>query len=276
MFLQEDGLGGAGVPLEQIVAHIDYVASRIGVEHVAFGSDFEGAEIPESLGGVAGLPRLVEALRAAGHDDESLALIAQGNWLRVLGDTWHPWARYFRVAGLDPRETLVAAADGFAEPGFAVDLGAGTGRDTLELLRRGWRVLAIDGAAEAIGRLVELAGAERSRLETIVGRYEQVEWPACDLVNASFALPFCPPERFGEVWGRIVGSLQPGGRFAGQLFGDRDEWAGSGIVVQGRAEVEGLLEPFVVERLDELESDGPTAVGKLKHWHVFHIVARKR
>jgi membrane dipeptidase len=276
MFLQEDGLGGADVPLEQIVRHLDYVASRIGVEHVAFGSDFEGAELPASLGGVAGLPRLLDALRAAGHDDESLALITHGNWLRVLGDTWHPWGRYFRVAGLDPRETLLAAADGFAEPGFAVDLGAGTGRDTLELLRRGWRVLAVDGAAEAIGRLVELAGAENPWLETVIGRFEEVGWPTCDLVNASFALPFCPPDRFGEVWGRIVGSIRPGGRFAGQLFGDRDEWARTGIVVQSRAEVEALLEPFEVERLDEVESDGPTAVGKLKHWHLFHVVARKR
>jgi len=90
MFLREDGLPGTDAPLEAIVRHIDYVASRIGVEHVAFGSDFEGAEIPDALGGVAGLPRLVDALRAAGHDDASLELITHGNWLRVLESTWRP------------------------------------------------------------------------------------------------------------------------------------------------------------------------------------------
>ncbi|MEJ1932020.1 class I SAM-dependent methyltransferase [Nostoc sp. NIES-2111] len=37
-------------------------------------------------------------------------------------------------------------------PRFAVDLGCGDGRDTVELLRRGWRVLGIDGAQEAIAR----------------------------------------------------------------------------------------------------------------------------
>ena len=31
--------------------------------------------------------------------------------------------------------------------------------------------------------------------------------------------------RFDEVWARIVDSLRPGGRFCGQLFGERDEWA---------------------------------------------------
>ncbi len=90
MFLREDGQSGTDVPLEAIVRHVDYVASRIGVEHVAFGSDFEGADVPDELGGVGGLPRLVDALRAVGHDDDSLALITHGNWLRVLENTWRP------------------------------------------------------------------------------------------------------------------------------------------------------------------------------------------
>ncbi len=276
MFLREDGRPDTDVPLEVIVEHIDYVASRIGVEHVAFGSDFEGAEMPDELGTAAGLPRLVEALRVAGHDDASLASITHGNWLRVLGETWRPWGRYFRLAGVDPRATLVEAAERFATPGFAVDLGAGTGRDTAELIRRGWRVLAIDREAEAIGRLHELVGADGGRLETITARYEQAEWPACDLVNASFALPFCSPSEFPGVWGRIVDSIVPGGRFAGQLFGNRDAWARTGIVVQTREEVDALLEPFDVERLEEFEGEASTVIGKTKQWHLFHVVARKR
>ena len=74
---------------------------RIGIDHVAFGSDFEGAEVPAELGGIAGLPRLVEAIRAAGYGEEEIAKITHGNWLRVLDETWRPWSRYFRAAGLD-------------------------------------------------------------------------------------------------------------------------------------------------------------------------------
>ena len=44
------------------------------------------------------------------------------------------------------------------------------------------------------------------------------------LVNARLALPFCPPAEFDGTWQRVVGSLAHGGRFCGQLFGERDGW----------------------------------------------------
>ena len=60
----------------------------MGIDHVAFGSDFDGAVVPEELGGAAGFPMLVDALRAAGHDGEAVEKITHGNWLRVLDATW--------------------------------------------------------------------------------------------------------------------------------------------------------------------------------------------
>jgi membrane dipeptidase len=87
-FLREDGGQEAATPLEEIVRHVEYIAGRIGVEHVAFGSDFDGALVSEELGGVAGFPKLVGTLRAAGFDDEGVAKVTHRNWLRVLGDTW--------------------------------------------------------------------------------------------------------------------------------------------------------------------------------------------
>ena len=92
MFLTEDGNWDVG--LDAIVKHVDYIASRVGVDHVAFGSDFEGAPVPADLGGVAGLPRLVEAIAAAGYDEAAIAKITHGNWLRVLDDAWKPRARH--------------------------------------------------------------------------------------------------------------------------------------------------------------------------------------
>ena len=89
-FLREDG---RRLPdetgLDQIVRHVDYFAERMGVDHVAFGSDFDGATVPSVLGGASGLPKLVDALRDAGHDEESVAKITHRNWLRVLDATWH-------------------------------------------------------------------------------------------------------------------------------------------------------------------------------------------
>ena len=87
-FLREDGDNEPATPITEIVRHIEYFAKRMGIDHVAFGSDFDGATIPAELGGVAGLPTLVSALRDAGYDDDALAKITHGNWLRVLRDTW--------------------------------------------------------------------------------------------------------------------------------------------------------------------------------------------
>jgi membrane dipeptidase len=87
-FLRADGRSDPATPIGEIVRHIDYVAGRIGVDHVAFGSDFEGATMPDELGGVRGLPKLVDALRARGYDEEALATITHRNWLRVFEQSW--------------------------------------------------------------------------------------------------------------------------------------------------------------------------------------------
>lgn len=86
--LRRDGRLGEETPLTEIVRHVDYVAQRIGVEHVALGSDFDGATMPQALGDVTGLPRLMAALRFHGYDEASLAKIAYGNWLRIFRESW--------------------------------------------------------------------------------------------------------------------------------------------------------------------------------------------
>jgi SAM-dependent methyltransferase len=188
------------------------------------------------------------------------------------------WAGYYAAtAGRPPRRTLVEALGRFEADGFAVDLGCGDGRDTVELLRRGWRVLAIDAEALALERLTQRSDLPpAAQLETLCGRFEDATWPAADLVNASFALPLCPPALFPALWRRIAASLRPGGRFAGQLFGERDGWAGNpGMTHLDRAAALHLLEGFAVELFEEEETDALTPRGRKKHWHLFHIVARR-
>lgn len=75
-------------PLSAVVNHIDYIAERIGIDHVAFGSDFDGATIPEEMGDVTGFPRLVGLLREHGYDEHGLRKLTHENWIRVLRDTW--------------------------------------------------------------------------------------------------------------------------------------------------------------------------------------------
>jgi membrane dipeptidase len=75
-------------PLELIVEHVRYVADRVGVEHVAFGSDFDGATIPAALGDVSGYPKLLAALADAGFTPAEIRKIAWDNWRRVLDAWW--------------------------------------------------------------------------------------------------------------------------------------------------------------------------------------------
>lgn len=87
-FLRADGGREANTPLSEIARHARYMADRIGVEHVALGSDFDGATMPQELKDAAGLPKLIVSLREHGFDDDALRKITHENWLRVLGRTW--------------------------------------------------------------------------------------------------------------------------------------------------------------------------------------------
>jgi membrane dipeptidase len=88
-FLRADFADDPDTPLDAIARHAAYVAERIGVEHVALGSDFDGTTIPAALGDAAGVPRVLDALRDAGFSSEELNRIAWGNWRRVLDSWWH-------------------------------------------------------------------------------------------------------------------------------------------------------------------------------------------
>lgn len=87
-FLRADGRLDPDTPIQEIVRHIRYVVDRIGIDHVAFGSDFDGATIPDELGDVAGLPKLISALGEVGFDDEALRKISHANWIRIFRQTW--------------------------------------------------------------------------------------------------------------------------------------------------------------------------------------------
>ena len=120
------------------------------------------------------------------------------------------------------------------------------------------------------------ARSSKPLLETVVGTFEETQLPDCDLVNASYALPFCAPQHFAEFWCRIVNAIRPSGRFAGQFFGDRDTWESiPGRCHQSQEEVSKLLEGLEIEVMDIEEADDEPDVRSPKHWHLFHVVARK-
>ena len=71
-----------GTDIDAIVRAIRHAVAVAGVEHVAYGSDFDGAvRTPIDA---AGLPQLTAALLRAGFAEEDIGCIAGGNVMRVL------------------------------------------------------------------------------------------------------------------------------------------------------------------------------------------------
>ncbi|GAA4892107.1 methyltransferase family protein [Stackebrandtia albiflava] len=187
------------------------------------------------------------------------------------------WTPYFdKTTGLPPRELYLEAVERFSGPGLAVDLGFGAGNETMDLLSRGWEVVAVDADPAAAPRLHARAdGAGAERLTTVTGTIEDFDMPRADLVHAGSSVFFVPAARFTETWDRIVASLRPGGRFAGNLLGERDDWAANPAMTPvSRSTLDEMLAGLEVEHLHEQDEDGRSMQGP-KHWHAYHVVARK-
>jgi SAM-dependent methyltransferase len=203
-------------------------------------------------------------------------------------------------AAWPPRATLLAALDRLAArqdaddsadrrlPLRAVDLGCGAGTETLELLRRGWAVHAVDAHRSCLDftrRRAEKAGLG-SRLSLECREFEELVLPSRSyaLAHAGFSLPFCRAEAFGRLWNRITASVLPSGCFAGQLFGEREplmlEAPRGSVTSHDRSSIVGLLgeEPrssWTVVSLEEIDRPGRGPRGDPKHWHVFHAVLER-
>jgi tellurite methyltransferase len=200
------------------------------------------------------------------------------------------WARYYAVTAERPAwqtvrlaierfraEDEVASPAGRPRQRFAVDLGCGAGRDARELLRAGWRVLAVDrepAAKEAIEAATE--PELRPNLEVRVEDLAGVEIPPCDLVNASLSLSFLGPEAFEATWRRVLAALRPGTRLAAMLFGDRDESASEPDMTCPPPErFQADLADFEIELWSDKEEDSQTALGEPHHFHLIEVVARR-
>jgi membrane dipeptidase len=87
-FLRPDFADDPDTELTLIVEHASYVAQRIGIEHVALGSDFDGATIARALERAGGVPALLEEFARAGFTPAEVEAVAWGNWRRVLAQSW--------------------------------------------------------------------------------------------------------------------------------------------------------------------------------------------
>jgi SAM-dependent methyltransferase len=193
------------------------------------------------------------------------------------------------------REFLTATKDNAARPNLlralsyfenqdmlpqiktAVDLGCGAGADTIELIKNGWQVLAIDKEQEAITLLESKVGVLKDHVQTKAIPFENIKkLPKSLFVNSSLSLPFCNPHHFDGLWKIIKDSILTTGRFSGDFFGNRDEWsANPNMTFHTSEQIKKLFSKFRIEYIYERDEKGPTATAGIKHWHSFTVIARK-
>lgn len=74
-----------GKEVEDIIRSIRHVINLVGIEHVAIGSDFDGAVVTPFDAG--GFPLLTAELLAEGFDEDQVAKIMGGNALHLIQET---------------------------------------------------------------------------------------------------------------------------------------------------------------------------------------------
>jgi membrane dipeptidase len=87
-FLRPDGQMQSDTGLDVMMRHLDHLITHLSEDRVGLGSDFDGAEMPDAIGDIAGLSNFRNAMRRHGINDALMAKLCSDNWLAVLGRTW--------------------------------------------------------------------------------------------------------------------------------------------------------------------------------------------
>lgn len=184
-----------------------------------------------------------------------------------------------RTLKTPPRRLVIKALQYFEDfTGTAVELGCGSGIDTIKLAEAGWKVYAVDATPDGFRNIEENLSPELlANVECVQANFEDVSIPEVDLVYSSFGVPFCRPEFFDAFWDKIVAAIKPGGRFVGNLFGEKDEWSAlPEVTFMTREQAEGLFSQFEMEYFRELHTEGVAVLTPTKMWHYYEIVAKKK
>ncbi|WP_394690922.1 dipeptidase [Hoeflea sp.] len=88
VFLREDGRKSTDCGWDPVMHHLDHLIEKLGEDHVGFGSDFDGAELPDVIGDVTGVQALIEEMRARQYGEALIEKIARGNWVALLERNW--------------------------------------------------------------------------------------------------------------------------------------------------------------------------------------------
>ena len=188
--------------------------------------------------------------------------------------------RYYDITESDkPRSSVKYFIENIkCNPSTAIELGCGAGNDTVYLIKNGWNVLAVDkeNVEERIAK--RLTSEELQRFKFKQQSFENIRLEKTKLIVANYSLPFCNKDKFEDLWNDIKLNIQKDGYFIGNFFGINDSWHMSKAEMKflSKEQVIYLFSDFEILLFREVEEDGKTGLGKMKHWHVFHVISRRK
>ncbi len=190
--------------------------------------------------------------------------------------TENTWKDYYeKTKNRKPDQLLVRAVSLVVDKKSALDLGIGTGNDTRYLLNEGFDVTGIDSDPNVKLYLNDIYN--QPNFDLVIDAFEDFNFQKYDLINARYSLPFLNPAGFAKIIVQIKNSLNRDGIFVGQFFGEQDEWNNpeTEMTFVTKEEAKEILSDMEIIEIVEENKEGKTATGSNKHWHVFHILAKK-
>jgi SAM-dependent methyltransferase len=163
-----------------------------------------------------------------------------------------------------PPEVVALIEGGELRPGRALDLGCGTGTNSIYLARRGWDVVGVDFSTLAVRR-----ARRKAREAGVACRFHRADVTNLSFLRGPFDLVLdigCLHGLPREAWGRYAGDLarlvRAGGLYMLYAFLPRPGRATRGIAP---GEVRDLLAPaFTLEGQEG--GDDPTGPQSVWYW----------
>jgi SAM-dependent methyltransferase len=171
------------------------------------------------------------------------------------------WDERYRQKALvwtaEPNRFVVEAVGGL-DPGTALDLAAGEGRNAVWLASQGWDVTAVDWSEVAIGKARDLA--DRAGVAGIELRVEDLlAWspPEVEFDLVLIVYLQIPHHEREDVWRRAAAAVRPGGHLV--VIGHDSDNLEHGYggpqhpaVLYRADEVLGVLEGLEIERAEQV------------------------
>jgi SAM-dependent methyltransferase len=182
------------------------------------------------------------------------------------GDWNRKWRQRLAEPPLEPNRFLVAEVAGL-DPGRALELACGAGRNSLWLAERGWEVTGVDFSEVALAEARRLAAVRGLAIEWVLADVLDWQPPAQAFELVAVLYLQLPPAERTLALGRAAVALAPGGTLlvvAHDPLNLTDGWGGpkDPAVLWTPDEIARDLEGLRVERAERVERGVETEEGE--------------